>query len=90
MKLRITPLNFATTFFLVLAVYIWINGAAIAGRPLEHWSGTIGGIFMLFAAVVFFMDLMFRNFFADLKKLWIIELCVIALIVILFLLVRYK
>jgi hypothetical protein len=88
MKLRITPLNFATTFFLVVAVYIWINGAAIAGRPLETWSGTIGWIFILFAAVVFFMDLMFRNFFAELKKLWIIELCVIALIVIIFLLVK--
>jgi len=42
MKLRITPLNFATTFFLVVAVYIWLKGAAIAGHPLETWSGTIG------------------------------------------------
>jgi hypothetical protein len=88
MKLRITPLNFATTFFIVMAAYIWIYGAHIAGRPLETWSTTIGWIFLLFAAVVFFLDLIFRNFFAELKKLWIIELCFIALVVIIFFLVK--
>jgi hypothetical protein len=88
MKLRITPLNFATTFFIVIAVYIWINGAAVAGRPLEHFSGTISWIFVLFAFVVFFLDLIFRNFFAELKKLWIIELCFIALVTIIFFLVK--
>lgn len=88
MKLRITPLNFATTFFIVIAVYIWINGAAIAGRPLENFSGTISWIFVLFAVVVFFLDLIFRNFFAELKKLWIIELCFIALVAIIFFLVK--
>ncbi|MDN3580308.1 hypothetical protein [Mucilaginibacter flavus] len=88
MKLRITPLNFATTFFLVVAVYIWINGATIIGHPLEHFSGTISWIFVLFAFVVFFLDLIFRNFFAELKKLWIIELCFIALVTIIFFLVK--
>ncbi|MDN5287409.1 MAG: hypothetical protein JWR38_3683 [Mucilaginibacter sp.] len=88
MKLRITPLNFATTFFLLAAAYIWIFGAHIAGRPLESWSGTIGWIFLLFAFVVFFLDLIFRNFFAELKKLWIVELCFIALVAVIFLLVK--
>jgi hypothetical protein len=88
MKLRITPLNFATTFFIVMAAYIWIYGAHIAGRPLETWSTTIGWIFLLFAAVVFFLDLIFRNFFAELKKLWIVESCFIVLVVIIFLLVK--
>jgi hypothetical protein len=88
MKLRITPLNFATTFFILVAAYIWIYGAKIAGRPLENWSGTIGWIFLLFAFVVFFLDLIFRNFFAELKKLWLIELCFIALVVIIFLIVK--
>ncbi|HMG08111.1 MAG TPA: hypothetical protein VK609_06345 [Mucilaginibacter sp.] len=88
MKLRITPLNFATTFFIVMAAYIWIYGAHIAGRPLENWSTTIGWIFLLFAAVVFFLDLIFRNFFAELKKLWIVESCFIVLVVIIFLLVK--
>ncbi|SDD79629.1 hypothetical protein SAMN05216464_102597 [Mucilaginibacter pineti] len=88
MKLRITPLNFASAFFLVVAAYIWIYGAGIAGRPLENWSGTIGWIFLLFAFVTFFLDLIFRNFFAELKKLWLIELCFIALVVIIFLLVK--
>ncbi|MDR6944635.1 hypothetical protein [Mucilaginibacter pocheonensis] len=88
MKLRITPLNFATAFFILAAAYIWIYGAHIAGRPLESWKGTIGWIFVLFAVVVFFLDLIFRNFFAQLKKLWIVELCFIALVVIIFLLVK--
>ena len=88
MKLRLTPLNFATTFFIVMAVYIWINGAAIAGRPLQGFSGAISWIFLLFAFVVFFLDLIFRNFFAELKKLWIIELCFIALVAILFFLIK--
>jgi hypothetical protein len=88
MKLRITPLNFATTFFILAAAYIWIFGAHIAGRPLESWSGTIGWIFLLFAFVVFFLDLIFRNFFAELKKLWIVELCFIALVAIIFFMVK--
>ncbi|WP_183560161.1 hypothetical protein [Mucilaginibacter sp. SP1R1] len=88
MKLRITPLNFATTFFIVAAAYIWIYGAHIAGRPLESWSSTIGWIFILFAFVVFFLDLIFRNFFAELKKLWIVELCFIILVTIIFFLVK--
>jgi hypothetical protein len=88
MKLRITPLNFASAFFLVVAAYIWIYGAGMAGRPLENWSSVIGWIFLLFAFVSFFLDLIFRNFFAELKKLWLIELCFIALVVIIFLLVK--
>lgn len=88
MKFRITPLNFASAFFLVVAAYIWIYGAGMAGHPLETWSGTIGWIFLLFAFVVFFLDLIFRNFFAELKKLWMIELCFMALVVIIFLLVK--
>ncbi|MDN3547194.1 hypothetical protein [Mucilaginibacter aquaedulcis] len=88
MKLRITPLNFATTFFILVAAYIWIYGAHTIGRPLENWSGTIGWIFLLFAFVVFFLDLIFRNFFAELKKLWLVELCFIALVVIIFLIVK--
>jgi len=53
MKLRITPLNFATTFFIVMAAYIWIYGAHIAGRPLENWSTTIGWIFTVCCRGVF-------------------------------------
>ncbi|WP_299512906.1 hypothetical protein [Mucilaginibacter sp.] len=88
MKLRITPLNFATAFFLFLAVYIWINGAAITGMKFTHLGGAISLIFLLFAFVVSFMDIMFRNFFPDLKKIWLIELSFIALATIIFLLVK--
>ena len=87
-KFRITPLNFATAFFLILAVYIWINGAKITGSKYEHWSGTITLIFILFAFVVSFLDLMLRNFFPKTKSLWIVELSFITLATIIFLLVR--
>ncbi|MBC7399167.1 MAG: hypothetical protein H7289_04415 [Mucilaginibacter sp.] len=88
MKIRITPLNFATAFFLILSVYIWINGAAITGMTFTHLGGAISLIFLLFAFVVSFMDIMFRNFFPELKKLWLIELSFITLATIIFLLVK--
>ncbi|MDB5116750.1 MAG: hypothetical protein JWQ79_2242 [Mucilaginibacter sp.] len=88
MKLRITPLNFATAFFLFLAVYIWLNGASITGMQFTHLGGAISLIFLLFALVVSFMDIMFRNFFPQLKKLWLIELSFITLATIIFLLVK--
>jgi hypothetical protein len=87
-KFRITPLNFATAFFLILAVYIWIYGAKITGSKYEHWSGTITLVFLLFAFVVSFLDLMLRNFFPKTKSLWIVELSFITLATIIFLLVK--
>lgn len=88
MKLKITPLNFATAFLLILAVYVFINGASITGAEFAHMSGTIGAIFLLFAFVVSFLDIIFRNFFTDTKKLWVIELSFITLAAVIFLLVK--
>ncbi len=88
MNLRITPLNFASAFFLVAAVYCWIYGVKISGYQFKHMSGTIGWIFILFAVVVSFMDILFRNFFTEIKKLWIVELSFITLAAIIFLLVK--
>lgn len=87
-KFRVSPLNFATAFFLILAGYIFLNGAKISGTPYEHWSGTITLIFILFAIVVSLLDIIFRNFFAETKKLWIVELSFITLVAIIFLLVK--
>ncbi|OOQ60926.1 hypothetical protein [Mucilaginibacter pedocola] len=87
-KFRVSPLNFATAGFLILAGYIFINGAKITGSPYEHWSGTIGLIFVLFGIVVSFLDIIFRNFFTQTKKLWIVELSFITLVAIIFLLVK--
>jgi hypothetical protein len=90
MKFRITPLNFVTTAFLILAVYMWKNGASIAGVQYQqlHLGHTLSWIFLLFAFVIFVLDLMFRNFFPETKKLWIVEISFIALATIIFLLVR--
>jgi hypothetical protein len=88
MKLRITPLNFATAFFLIIAVYSWVYGVQISGAHFKGMSATIGWIFLLFAVVVSFMDIMFRNFFPENKKLWIVELSFITLAAIIFLLVK--
>ena len=88
MKIKITPLNFAAAFFLFLCVYTWINGAALTGNKYPHLGGAISLIFLLFAFVVSFMDIMFRNFFPNLKKVWLIELSFITLATIIFLLVK--
>jgi len=88
MKLRITPLNFASAFFLFVAVYSWIYGVKVSGVKLASMGSAIGWIFLLFAVVVSFMDIMFRNFFPEIKKLWIVELSFITLAAIIFLLVK--
>jgi hypothetical protein len=90
MKFRITPLNFAAAFFLFLSVYVLIFGISIIGGKFPHVlsSGIFAGIFLLFAIVVSFMDLMLRNFFPDIKRLWMVELSFITLAIILFLLAR--
>jgi len=88
MKIRLTPLNFFSAFFLILAVYVWIKGASIVGMQVQHLGGTIGWIFLLFAFVVSFLDLMLRNFFPETKKIWIVELSFITLTIIIFLLVK--
>jgi hypothetical protein len=88
MKFRITPLNFASAFFLFIAVYSWIYGVKISGYQFKSMSGAIGWIFLLFAVVVSFMDIMFRNFFPENKKVWIVELSFITLAAIIFLLVK--
>jgi len=88
MKFRISPLNFASAFFLVIAVYSWVYGVKISGVQFPHMGGAIGWIFLLFAVVVSFMDIMFRNFFPDTKKLWIVELSFITLAAIIFLIVK--
>lgn len=88
MKLRITPLNFASAFFLFAAGYSWIYGVKLSGMKKLDLGSTIGWIFLLFAVVVSFMDIMFRNFFPENKKLWIVELSFITLAAIIFLLVK--
>jgi hypothetical protein len=88
MKFRITPLNFATAFFLATAVYSWVFGVQVSGYHFKHMDGTIGWIFLLFAVVVSFMDILFRNFFPETKKVWIVELSFITLAAIILLLVK--
>ena len=88
MKFRITPLNFASAAFLALAVYTFINGASVGGSKTIHLGTAMGLIFLLFAFVVSFMDVMLRNFFPQTKKLWVIELSFITLAAIIFLLVK--
>ena len=88
MKLRITPLNFASAFFLFAAVYSWIYGVKTLGPKLVDLGTAIGWIFLLFAVVVSFLDIILRNFFHELKKLWIVELSFITLTAIIFLLVK--
>ena len=88
MKIRVTPLNFATAFFLYLAIYSWVFGIKISGTSFRNMNTAIGFIFLLFAIVVSFIDVLFRNFFTENKRLWIVELSFITLAAIIFLLVK--
>jgi hypothetical protein len=88
MKIKITPLNFATAFFIIMAVLVFTKTVNISGVEYAHMTGAISLIFLLFAFVVSFMDIIFRNFFADIKKLWLIELSFITLALVIFLLVK--
>jgi len=88
MKVKITPLNIASAALLVAAVYTFINGAAVMGSKTIHLGTAMGLIFLLFAFVVSFMDVMLRNFFPETKKLWLIEISFITLAIIIFLLVK--
>lgn len=91
MKIKITPLNFLSAFLLFIAVYIGVYGANIVGVKYQqlHLGATLTWIFLLFAFVIFVVDLMFRNFFPNAKTLWIIESTFVVFIaVIFFLLVR--
>lgn len=89
MKLKITPLNFATAAFLALAVYVWVYGASVVGLQHLPVGTAIGWIFILFAFVVSFLDIIFRNFFTETKKLWLVELSFITLTAIIFILIKH-
>jgi hypothetical protein len=88
MKFRITPLNIATAFLLVLSAYVFIYGIKIPNSPFQHWKGVISLMFLFFALVVFYLDIMLRNFFPQTKKLWLVELSFIALTTVILLLVK--
>lgn len=88
MKFRITPLNFASALLLIGAIYVFIYGASITGMKVIQLGNTIGWLFLLFAFVVSFLDILLRNFFRETKTLWIIELSFITLTIIIFLLVK--
>jgi len=88
MKLRITPLNFVTALFLFIAVYSWVYGIKVSGYQFKNMGAIIGWIFLLFAMVISLMDILFRNYFPQNKKLWIVELSFITLAAIIFLLVK--
>ncbi len=92
MKVKVTPLNIVTAFFIVLAGYIFLKGAHVIGMaygmPQQHLRITLSLVFFFFALVVAFLDVMLRNFFPEVKKLWIVELSFIILTAVIFLLVK--
>jgi len=68
MKIRVTPLNVVSALFLILAVYVWIYGAATVGMKVRELGTAIGWIFLFFAFAVSFLDVMLRNFSRKPKK----------------------
>lgn len=91
MKLKVTPLNFATAFFVVLAFISWYYHASlVAGSKTLQWGGTIAIVYLVIAVAVFFLDTTFRHFFPETKRLWIVELCFIVFTAVLYLLAIHK
>jgi hypothetical protein len=89
MKLRLTPLNFATAFLIVLAFVTWFyKPVSVTGNDLKQWTGTIAIIFLTFAVFSFFLDMLFRNYFLQTKMLWMVEIAFIILTAVIYLLVR--
>jgi hypothetical protein len=89
MKFRITPLNFATALFIVLAVFTWLfKPVSVTGIEYKQWTGTIALIFLLFAVMSTFLDLIFRNYFLQTKMLWMVETSFIIFTAVIYLLVR--
>jgi hypothetical protein len=90
MKLRISPLNFATAFFIVLAIVTWFfKPVGVTGNGgFKQMTGTIALIYLLFALVTSFLDLIFRNFFLQTKLLWMVEGSFVILTAVIYLLVR--
>jgi hypothetical protein len=89
MKFRITPLNFATALFIVLAVFTWLfKPVSVTGIEYKQWTGTIALIFLLFAVMSTFLDLIFRNYFLQTKMLWMVEISFIIFTAVIYLLVR--
>lgn len=89
MKLRLTPLNFATAFLIVLAFVTWFyKPVSVTGNELTQWTGTIAIIFLTFAVFSFFLDMLFRNYFLQTKMLWMVEIAFIILTAVIYLIVR--
>ncbi|MDT3405637.1 hypothetical protein [Mucilaginibacter terrae] len=89
MKIRITPLNFATAFFLVLALVTWLfKPASIINKQPQQLSGAIALIFLVYAVGSAFLDLIFRNLFKELKTLWLVEGSFIVFTAVIYLLVK--
>ncbi|WP_345951713.1 MULTISPECIES: hypothetical protein [unclassified Mucilaginibacter] len=89
MKLRLTPLNFATAFLIVLAAITWFfKPVSVTGSEFKQWTGTIALIYLLFGMILWFLDMIFRNFFLNTKTLWMVELSFIILTVVIYLFVR--
>ncbi len=91
MRIKLTPLNIATAFLVVLAFISWqFHAVMVTGRNLVRWGGTVALIYMVLALMVFFLDMTFRYFFTKVKTLWVIELSFIALTAVLYLLAINK
>ncbi|GAB2687414.1 hypothetical protein GCM10027037_07090 [Mucilaginibacter koreensis] len=91
MKLKLTPLNFATAFFVVMAFVSWYTKASlVAGSKTLQWGGTIAIVYIVLAVAAFFLDATFRYFFTETKRLWIVELSFIVFTAVLYLLAAHK
>lgn len=81
-SVRLTPLNFASAFLLVLAVYPLFFGSEYFGKGLSTM------LLLVLVLMCTISDILFRSFLRNLKRIWLIELLFVAFIVILLLIIH--
>ena len=82
MKLKVSPLNIATSFLLVSAIYLYLF------KDAEGWR-VLGIIPLLVLAVLAFIsDVFFKTYIRDIKRIWIVELAFIIFAAVLMILIK--
>ncbi|MBY0245180.1 MAG: hypothetical protein K2Q03_06990 [Sphingobacteriaceae bacterium] len=89
MKVKITPLNIVSALAITLAIYLLYFADKSSIQSIEQPKNLI--VILCFAGVVvsFIVDQMFRRMIQSLKKIWMIEIMLIALTILFTLILRF-
>jgi hypothetical protein len=86
MKLRITPLNIVVAGAAVMCAYYYLT--PVKGPAYNYANSLIAYLLIFVVLVAFITDLVFRFFFKEIRKIWLVELVFILLTVVVFLILQ--